>query len=222
MFCFLISSHSEAHKVSDVKRRQAEEDPTLPESPPTSSQDTLGAPSPSADSNGGRPWWKTDPVASHESHEHACRRSLCWDGVIVFPNVASLRGHSSCLASPDPSLLPGGLAVGECDVKPWSRRINQREVKMSAKDRERERREHRRNWDGNRDEKVCGGLETLFSNPNLVLKPQCRCEGATVPKLGRVSSASGEPARETQWTTGTLVAEGSHSFTRPHPAHLHR
>ncbi|XP_019745327.1 tRNA-splicing endonuclease subunit Sen54 isoform X1 [Hippocampus comes] len=147
-------SHSEAHKVPDVKRRQAEEDPTLPESRPTSSQDTLGAQSPSADSNGGRPWWITDAVASHQSHEHACRRSLCWDGVIVFPDVASLRGHSSCLASPDPSLLPGGLTVGECDVKPWTRRINQREVKMSAKDRERERREHRRKWDVNRDEKV--------------------------------------------------------------------
>ncbi|XP_077411592.1 tRNA-splicing endonuclease subunit Sen54 isoform X2 [Vanacampus margaritifer] len=147
-------SHSEAHKLPAVKRKEAEEDPTPPESQPMSSPGTLGLQSPSADSSGGRPWWITDPLVGHKFNEHTCHPSSRWGDSIVFPDVASLRGHTGCLTSPDPSLLPGGLTVGECDVRPWTRRINQREVKMSAKDTERERTNHRRNWGVNRDKKV--------------------------------------------------------------------
>ncbi|XP_077387222.1 tRNA-splicing endonuclease subunit Sen54 isoform X2 [Festucalex cinctus] len=149
-------SHSEAHEFPTVKRKEAEEDPTPLESQPMSSPGILGPQSPSADSSGARPWWITDPIADHESNEHTGHPSTRWDDSIVFPDVASVRGHTSCLTSPDPSLLPGGLSVGECDVRPWTRRINQREVKMSAKDRERESESetHRRNWDVNRDKKV--------------------------------------------------------------------
>ncbi|XP_061606294.1 tRNA-splicing endonuclease subunit Sen54 isoform X2 [Phyllopteryx taeniolatus] len=106
-------SRSDAQEVSAVKRKEAEEAPTLPESQLTSSPVTSGAESVPAGPSGGRSWWITDPLASHEADKHGCRRSSRWDGSIVFPDVASMRGHSSCLASPDPSLLPGGLTVGE-------------------------------------------------------------------------------------------------------------
>ncbi|XP_061557144.1 tRNA-splicing endonuclease subunit Sen54 isoform X1 [Phycodurus eques] len=147
-------SRSDAQEVSAVKRKEAEEALTLPESQLTSSPVTSGAESVPADPSGGRSWWITDPLASHEADKHGCRSSSRWDGSIVFPNVASVRGHSSCLASPDPSLLPGGLTVGECDIGLWTRRINQREVKMSPKERERERKNRRRSCDVNRDKKV--------------------------------------------------------------------
>ncbi|XP_037112369.1 tRNA-splicing endonuclease subunit Sen54 [Syngnathus acus] len=143
-------SHSEAHNVPNVKRK--EEDSTLPESQPPSSPGTSGVQSHSSDLSRGRPWWiTTEPRAGHKADEHTHRRSSRWDGSIVFPNVA---GHAGRLASPDPCLLPGGLTVGECDVIPWTLRLNQREVKMSAKDRERERRDCRRNWDVNTDKAV--------------------------------------------------------------------
>lgn len=63
------------------------------------------------------------------------------------------------LPSPDPSLLPASLAVGVCDVAPWRRRINLREVKTSPKEQKREEQRRGVNKDrevrGVRDLKVC-------------------------------------------------------------------
>ncbi|XP_061703037.1 tRNA-splicing endonuclease subunit Sen54 isoform X2 [Syngnathoides biaculeatus] len=147
-------SHSDAQEVSALKRKDTEEDPGLSVSALTSTPVISGADSILEDPTGGRSWWITEGLASQEDEKHNCCRSSRWDGSIVFPNVASMCGHSSCLASPDPSLLPGGLTVGVCDITLWTRKINQREVKMSVKDREKNRNNHRRSWDVNRDKKV--------------------------------------------------------------------
>uniref|UniRef100_A0A7N8XYT3 TSEN54 tRNA splicing endonuclease subunit n=1 Tax=Mastacembelus armatus TaxID=205130 RepID=A0A7N8XYT3_9TELE len=92
-------------------------------------------------------------TASPEASEvqTATTRSSCWDfSSIHFPDLGSSECHSSCLACPDPSLLPGALGVGVCDLAPWRQRINLRKVKMSPK-------EHKRdedNWNINKDKEV--------------------------------------------------------------------
>ncbi|XP_054616617.1 tRNA-splicing endonuclease subunit Sen54 isoform X2 [Dunckerocampus dactyliophorus] len=140
-------SHTESQDVSPVKRAEGEKHP---ESQLTASQINSGGQSALPDQSGGRPWWLTDPLgaAGREANKHTCHGSSRWDDSIKFPDLGSLQLSSSFLASPDPSLLPGALTVGGCDVRPWTRRINQREVKESARD------ERGRRWDVNGDEKV--------------------------------------------------------------------
>lgn len=104
----------------------------------------------------GRSWWQTDQAQDQSdgsavrSHAHTHRR-LC---LALFPDLGSTEGLSRALQPPDPSLLPAGLVVGSCDVAPWRRRINLREVKMSYKERRREEDRSRRRWDINRDRQV--------------------------------------------------------------------
>ncbi|XP_020781637.1 tRNA-splicing endonuclease subunit Sen54 [Boleophthalmus pectinirostris] len=100
-------------------------------------------------------WW-TPGKTSGSSSTSGSRE---WDfSSINFPDVGSaLRSRPDdvvSLAAPDPSLLPGALSVGPCDVTRWRRRINLKEVYMSPKDRQREEEANRQWMDVNRDPEV--------------------------------------------------------------------
>lgn len=73
---------------------------------------------------------------------------------ISFPDLGSAGAPGSRLPPPDPALLPGSFSVGGCEIDPWRRRINLREVRMSASDRRRDE-DKRRRRDVNRDAEVC-------------------------------------------------------------------
>ncbi|KAM3863985.1 LOW QUALITY PROTEIN: tRNA-splicing endonuclease subunit Sen54 [Diretmus argenteus] len=76
-----------------------------------------------------------------------------WDfRSIPFPDLGSREGKPRELASPDPSLLPGALAVGCCNIEPWLRRLNLRKEKLSSGKGRRER--DRMGWDVNKDKEV--------------------------------------------------------------------
>ncbi|XP_033500079.2 tRNA-splicing endonuclease subunit Sen54 [Epinephelus lanceolatus] len=150
------SSHTKAQEGSTTERMeedkcglQREEDKELPESHqmmPSGTPDTQTNTTGSEDQGRGRNWWMTDVLVDRSDHQPACGSSR-WDfSSITFPDLGSRKQLSSCLASPDPSLLPGSLAVGVCDIAHWSQKINLREVKMSAKDKKREedQQRHRR------------------------------------------------------------------------------
>uniref|UniRef100_A0A3B4B5D9 tRNA-splicing endonuclease subunit Sen54 N-terminal domain-containing protein n=1 Tax=Periophthalmus magnuspinnatus TaxID=409849 RepID=A0A3B4B5D9_9GOBI len=102
-----------------------------------------------------RSWWSPGKTSGSCS----VSGSRQWDfSSIHFPDVGSaLRSRPDdvvSLAAPDPSLLPGALTVGPCDVIPWRQRINLKEVYMSPKDRQREEEANRRWMDVNRDPEV--------------------------------------------------------------------
>ncbi|XP_044037596.1 tRNA-splicing endonuclease subunit Sen54 isoform X2 [Siniperca chuatsi] len=157
-------SHTEVQEESTTDRmeedkcvHEGEEDETLPESHLMTSPGTSGtqtAAASSADKGGGRTWWMTDVLGDQSDHQPAPGSSQ-WDfSSIPFPDLGSRERLSSCLAPPNPSLLPGSLAVGVCDVAPWRQRINLRKVKMSSKEQKREKDKHRRRWDVNKDREV--------------------------------------------------------------------
>ncbi|XP_013865712.1 tRNA-splicing endonuclease subunit Sen54 [Austrofundulus limnaeus] len=100
-----------------------------------------------------RTWWMTDDPErdpGQRSELSSPRRSRRDFSAVPLPDLGS--GHPSHMAPPDPSVLPGALAVGVCDVAAWRHRINLRKVKMSAKEERRE--ERRRRWDVNKDREV--------------------------------------------------------------------
>ncbi|XP_022064972.1 tRNA-splicing endonuclease subunit Sen54 [Acanthochromis polyacanthus] len=108
-------------------------------------------------SDEGRSWWTTDDLGASdkELHHSPTSRSSRWDfSSIPFPDVGSSERHPSCLAPPEPSLLPGDLTVGVCDIASWRRKINLRMVKMSSKEQKREEDKRRRRWDVNKDREV--------------------------------------------------------------------
>ncbi|XP_071321038.1 tRNA-splicing endonuclease subunit Sen54 [Trachinotus anak] len=157
-------SHTEAQEESSTERMEeddiSQEDTKLPEShlttSPVSTQVQTATAS-TADEGGARAWWVTDVVrdSGRGSAQTPTSGSSCWDfSSISFPDLGSKEHLSSCLASPDPSLLPGALAVGVCDVAPWRQRINLREVRMSSKEQRREEDKRRRRWDVNKDKEV--------------------------------------------------------------------
>ncbi|XP_075942732.1 tRNA-splicing endonuclease subunit Sen54 isoform X3 [Anarhichas minor] len=157
------SSHTEAQEESDRmedKRggHEGEDDEKLPESHPVTSPETSGthnAAASSAGAGGGGTWWMADVLGDQSDHQRASGSSSHRDfSSILFPDLGSREHLPSCLASPDPSLLPGSLAVGVCDVSHWRRRINLREVKMSPKEQEREEARWKRRWDVNKDRQV--------------------------------------------------------------------
>ncbi|XP_030590758.1 tRNA-splicing endonuclease subunit Sen54 isoform X1 [Archocentrus centrarchus] len=144
--CTATCSRTEAQEESFTEKM--EEDKKLPE--------PLGAHGP-ADEGGGRTWWMTDVFweSDKDSGRSSKSGSSCWDfSSISFPDLGSTsREHlPGSLAPPDPSLLPRDLSVGSCDIAPWRRKINLRQVKMSAKERKRE--ERRRRWDVNKNREV--------------------------------------------------------------------
>ncbi|XP_039898079.1 tRNA-splicing endonuclease subunit Sen54 [Simochromis diagramma] len=135
-------------KMEEDKCSEGEEDKKLPEPPEAQS---------SADEGGGRSWWMMDvPGDSDKDSGHGSKSgSSCWDfSSISFPDLGSTsREHfPSDLAPPDPSLLPGDLKVGFCDIAPWRQKINLRQVKMSANEQKREK--YRRRWDVNKNREV--------------------------------------------------------------------
>lgn len=152
---FLLHSRAEAQeecsteKMEEDKCSEGEEDKKLPEPPEAQS---------SADEGGGRSWWMMDVLGdSDKDSGHGSKSgSSCWDfSSISFPDLGSTsREHfPSDLAPPDPSLLPGDLKVGFCDIAPWRQKINLRQVKMSANEQKREK--YRRRWDVNKNREVC-------------------------------------------------------------------
>ncbi|XP_029015493.1 tRNA-splicing endonuclease subunit Sen54 [Betta splendens] len=156
----LSSSHTKARE-SHTERMEEDEcshegekksTQASPETPGVSTATTR-----SADEGKGRNWWMTDvlPEPGHRSDHSLSSGSSRWDfRSIVFPDLGSREQLSSCLASPDPSLLPEALAVGACDFALWRQRINLRKVNMSSKDWKREEDKLRRGWDVNKDEEV--------------------------------------------------------------------
>ncbi|KAM9346280.1 tRNA-splicing endonuclease subunit Sen54 [Symphorus nematophorus] len=153
------SSQTEVQEVSTSDRmeedecvHEVEEDKKLPESHLTSSPGPSGTQSVAATSAGGRTWWMTDVLGDQTDHQSTSGHSRWHFSSIAFPDLGSRDGMTNCMSPPDPSLLPGSLAVGVCDIGPWRERINLVKVKMSAKEREKEKRRHR--WDINRDREV--------------------------------------------------------------------
>ncbi|XP_054463699.1 tRNA-splicing endonuclease subunit Sen54 [Anoplopoma fimbria] len=158
------SSHTETQEESKTDRikedkhsHEGENNKKPPESHLATSPQTSGtqdaAPS-SAEGGGGGTWWMKEVLEDQSDHKPASGSSHRDFSSILFPDLGSRENLPSCLASPDPSLLPGSLAVGVCDVAHWRRRINLREVKMSPKEQQREEDRRRRRWDINKDKEV--------------------------------------------------------------------
>ncbi|XP_048042600.1 tRNA-splicing endonuclease subunit Sen54 isoform X1 [Megalobrama amblycephala] len=100
-----------------------------------------------------RTWWIEGDV--HPPPAQAQSTAPRWDfSSISFPDLGSRRSRSVCLASPDRSLLPGALEVGDCDVTPWLSRLNVKQEKLSRRDRERQRERDRYRRDVNSDREV--------------------------------------------------------------------
>ncbi|XP_056262701.1 tRNA-splicing endonuclease subunit Sen54 isoform X2 [Pseudoliparis swirei] len=139
------SSHTEAQE------EESEEDikPTpLPvETPP----ETPGAQS----AGGGGTWWLTDDPVVQSDPRPASGSSRRDFVSVLFPDLGSGGRLSGPLAPPDPSLLPGCLAVGVCDLASWRRRLNQRYVRTSPEERRRMRLTRlTRRYDGIKDREV--------------------------------------------------------------------
>lgn len=100
-----------------------------------------------------RTWWIEGDV--QPSPAQAQSPAPRWDfSSISFPDLGSRRSHAISLASPDPSLLPGALEVGGCDLSPWISRLNVKQEKLSRQDRERQRDKDRYHRDINSDREV--------------------------------------------------------------------
>lgn len=155
------SSRVEAQEVSVADRVEADDDcghdgeedkkthSTSPETP-----ETGAAAEGSADPGVGRTWWRAQVPGGGSEQPPASAPSRWLFGSIPFPDLGSGGDASGCLLPPDPSLLPGSLAVGVCDVASWRKKINLRTVKMSEKERQREEEKHRHRRDVNRDREV--------------------------------------------------------------------
>ncbi|XP_069021606.1 tRNA-splicing endonuclease subunit Sen54 [Embiotoca jacksoni] len=163
------ASHTEAQdeKMEENCRREDEEDEDPPALHLTASPGTPEVQTATTSSSGGdrgRTWWMEDahrdksrhPASTSGSTPCPASNSSRWDfRSISFPDLGSSREQlPSCLAPLDPSLLPADVTVGECDVAPWRRKINLRQVKMSSKERRREEDQHRQRRDVNRDREV--------------------------------------------------------------------
>ncbi|XP_076609609.1 tRNA-splicing endonuclease subunit Sen54 isoform X2 [Chaetodon auriga] len=152
------SSHSEVQEVSTADRME-EDEKKPPESHQTSSPgasvtQTAAAASAAEGGGRGRAWWLTDVPRDQSDGQLASGRSRWRFSSIPFPDLGSRESPSGCLLPPDPSLLPGSVAVGVCDVAPWRQRINLRKVKMSVKEQKREEDQRRRWRDINSDREV--------------------------------------------------------------------
>ncbi|XP_062342221.1 tRNA-splicing endonuclease subunit Sen54 isoform X1 [Osmerus eperlanus] len=111
----------------------------------------------------GRNWWAAEDPDQAGTHSHpapnlpppqpSSSAPPRWDS-ISFPDLGSRRDLPSSLPSPEPSLLPGALAVGPCEVTPWLLRLSLRQVHMSRGERERERERDRYRRDVNEDREV--------------------------------------------------------------------
>ncbi|XP_053707013.1 tRNA-splicing endonuclease subunit Sen54 isoform X2 [Synchiropus splendidus] len=111
-------------------------------------------PAATSSAGAGRSWWTAEKAEEQVESGHVPERSSRWDADICFPDLGSGDVGLASLSSPDPSLLPGALTVGVCDVTRWTQRINLRKVKSSEKEEERAREERLRRGDVNTDHEV--------------------------------------------------------------------
>ncbi|KAM8845706.1 tRNA-splicing endonuclease subunit Sen54 [Spinachia spinachia] len=144
----LKRKRSDSPKEAQEQSGRKEEDVT----PPETSRARLAA---ECSGVTGGTWWLTD-VHGGQSGPSQASGSSHWDfSSILFPDVGSMERQPGRLASPDPSLLPGSLAVGVCDVAPWRRRINLRQVKTSLKEQRRQKSKQRRGVNKDREVRRC-------------------------------------------------------------------
>ncbi|XP_056608992.1 tRNA-splicing endonuclease subunit Sen54-like [Triplophysa dalaica] len=121
---------------------------TTPDQPLEELMESLPAPEDSSE----RTWWREERIQTPSAQSQT--RAPRWDfKKLSFPDLGS-RSRSACLASPDPSLLPGALEVGDCHMTQWLRRLNVKEEKLSRRERDRQRDRDRYHRDINRDPKV--------------------------------------------------------------------
>ncbi|XP_072224626.1 tRNA-splicing endonuclease subunit Sen54 [Leuresthes tenuis] len=132
----------------------------------------------SADEGGGRSWWMTEvpgPDSDRASSAGSASSSSRWDfSAIPFPDLGARQRGPSCMAPPDPSLLPGDLSVGVCDVARWMQRINLRKVKTSAGERRREGDKRRRDVNKDREVRRC---RNWAEYQELVARRQAKRQG---------------------------------------------
>ncbi|KAF7659075.1 hypothetical protein LDENG_00003720 [Lucifuga dentata] len=148
-----------SHEGEEEEKKEATETPESPADLKSSSEMSEAQNAASTSSNHGqeRSWWTTDVLSDsdHPSHHQPAVSSPRWDFCsISFPDLGSREGLPVHLASPDPALLPGALAVGDCDVSSWRRRINMRTIKMSSNERKREHDKFTFKQDVNKDKEV--------------------------------------------------------------------
>lgn len=136
------TSQTETLQESSADRMEVETDKKPPESDPKTP------------SGGGRTWWMSDVSGDQSDPQPASGASRWRFSSISFPDIGFIEQIQSCLSPPDPSLLPGSLAVGECDVTSWRSRINLRKVKFSANELNQEEERRRRQKDINKDKEV--------------------------------------------------------------------
>lgn len=172
---------------------------------PSSAEPQTSPPGPAGE---GRTWWVMD--APEEDKRSPCASPsgrFRWNfSAISFPDLGS--GRPGSVAPPDPSLLPGGVKVGLCDVASWMQRINLRKVRMSAREEQMERRRRRR--DVNKDRQVKASRQAAKRNISaslLVLIPPL--SGSKLQKLGGIPRAAGPAAGHPTGPTGPPVERGS-------------
>lgn len=163
MFCSHCS-HTEVEDRSTDDRmeedqcsHEQEENTKLPESHPAVSSGTCAG--------SGRTWWVADDCMDRMDRQPVAGCPRWRFGSISFPDLGSNESLPSCLLPPDPSLLPGSLAVGVCDVNPWRQRLNVRVVKMSSKEEKRGGDKHRCRW----DREVCSVTSNLYKYRIIIL-----------------------------------------------------
>ncbi|KAG9263961.1 tRNA-splicing endonuclease subunit Sen54 isoform X1 [Astyanax mexicanus] len=100
-----------------------------------------------------RNWWTA--ASSQSWSTTGLPAALPWDfRLISFPDLGSSRAARTCLAAPDPELLPGALQVGECKMASWLTKLNLKEEKLSRRERERQRERDRYKRSVNDDREV--------------------------------------------------------------------
>jgi len=176
---------------------------------------------------GGGTWWLTDDPVVQSDPRPASGSSRRDFVSVLFPDLGSGGRLSGPLAPPDPSLLPGCLAVGVCDLASWRRRLNQRYVRTSPEERRRMRLTRR--YDGIKDREVGGPTKEIFEARFKKKKKgeeshrEFLLQGAAVQELGGVSGAPGDASgEEPPRPAGTPVEPEGRSSARPRAPDPHR
>ncbi|XP_075999329.1 tRNA-splicing endonuclease subunit Sen54 [Genypterus blacodes] len=150
----------EGESEAKEKEQQAKDPTEHPAELPASPEGPAArypAASSSHEGRGDGAWWAADALrdSGHKSDHLPVSGPPRWDfRSISFPDLGSRESQPLRLAAPDPSLLPGALAVGLCDVSSWRKRLNMWEVKMSSRERKREHDQYGLRQDVNADREV--------------------------------------------------------------------
>ncbi|CAL8273867.1 unnamed protein product [Lota lota] len=126
---------------------------------PSAQQPVSESSHPPADDVTGRSWWGDRLFPPEQQQEggpspggSTSRRDFL---SIQFPDLGA-RDSPGPLAPPDPSLLPGAMAVGVCSVSSWQRRLNMRKEKPSGREQRRREEEERARRSKGPDREVQG------------------------------------------------------------------